>query len=158
MGWPARKPSMSRADPGNEIQLETTASTTMNASISQVRFRNRRSPKQRGTCVPSHAGRHNPTRIRDGGEYRFREGAEPTERARFTPVAMVLRRTTIGPRRDEANTSACRTRWSTEMPFALRLFFDRMSKVQAMVNPAPWTTGVVEGTFTTGLTDHWRRR
>src|SRR5919112_1287692 len=129
MGWLARKPLMSRAEPGNEIQPETIASTTMNARVSQVRFRNPRSPGQRGACVPPHAGRHNRARIRDGGEYRFRAGAEPTERTPFVAVAMVLCRFGTSRRRDAAVASAGRTHCSAVMPFALRCFFFTMREV-----------------------------
>ena len=73
-GCAARKPAMSKSEPGSEIQLETMASTTMNARVSQVRFRNRRSPRHQGAFVPSNARRHNPARTRDGAQYR--NGAE----------------------------------------------------------------------------------
>src|SRR5215212_8306708 len=106
MGCPARKPLMSSPEPGNEIQLETTASTTMNAKVSQVRFRNLRSPKQRGAFVLLHAGRHNPARIHDGAQYRIRRAEEPTRRTWFEPVPTVLRRARTD-HQDEATALAC---------------------------------------------------
>jgi hypothetical protein len=116
----------------------------MKARVSQVRFRNPRSPRQRGASVPPHAGRHNRARIRDGGEYRIREGTEPTKRTRFVPVATVLRGSGTTQRRHDAIAFAGQAHWSTVMPFALRCFFVTMSEVQALPN-APWITRVVEG-------------
>src|SRR5215218_7978982 len=88
---------MSKAEPGNEIQLETMASTMMDTRISQVRFRNPRSPKQRGAFVPPPAERHNPARTRDGAEYR--SGREVGQ----TALAMTLRCSSCG----SASRGAC---------------------------------------------------
>jgi hypothetical protein len=141
---------MSRAEPGKEIQPETIASTAMKAKVSQVLFRNPRSPRQRGACVPPHAGRHNPTRIHDGGQYRFREGTRPTEWRRSVPVASIDRRSGTTRRQQDAVASASQARSSIVMPFPLRCFFVTMSEVQALPN-APWITRVVEGGLLTWI-------
>jgi hypothetical protein len=71
-GCAARKPAISKSEPGSEIQPETTASTTMNARVSQIRFRNRRSPGHRGAFARYHTRRHNSVRARNGAQYRKR--------------------------------------------------------------------------------------
>ena len=65
---------MSNPEPGSEIHVEAMASTMMNARVSQVRFRNPRSPRHRSAFVPRPAGRHNSARVRNGAQYR--KGAE----------------------------------------------------------------------------------
>ena len=65
---------MSKSEPGSEIQVETMASTTMNARVSQIRFRNRRSPRLQGDIAKGNVRRHNSSETRDGAQYR--NGAE----------------------------------------------------------------------------------